>query len=193
MKRHQRPDDEPLRALLRAGDPANDGQVPTSMEIDQMRRRMLNAAAKTQAQRGASLPVLRWAAAVAAVFVVTLAGWQALRQRPAEAPGVSSQTPTLIVEDGSTGAAPESTEETSSPWESVRPAPVAVATAGVEPEDITSTLESAESPTTPAVMDDTARSARQMQFVTARGTRIIWTLNPELDLGSLRPEKGETS
>lgn len=187
MKQHGSPDgDGRLRRILRRGDPAGDGNDPSPAEVDRLRRRILAQAARDRARRPAR-PGWRWAAAAALAVVGVLLAWKPLTDRPS-APATRAQALPVVEEPA---------PAVRTPADVAPPPPPA---RGPEPPTVAARVAEPDTPATgPALSREAAGprkppSSRQMQFVTARGTRIIWTLNPDLDLGSLEsPEKGEPS
>ena len=154
-----RKDDE-LHELLRRGDPAADGSEPRPDEIARMRRAVL-AAAETPRRRH-----VVWAPALAAatVLLVAVTGWMLQRERtgnPAP-PEVATTVPELPESPEAVDERPEDVDTPAEVATTLSPAVVTVA--------------SSHKPT--RVSD----SARTVRFTTAGGTRIVWVLDPNLDI-----------
>jgi hypothetical protein len=201
-KRQEDPRPSELGTLLRQGDPAADGSELGPAEVERMRRRVVRAAAEDRVAGLPGLPILRLAGYAAAALAVVLAGWAVLENLPTEAPvrppEVRPETSVPVVtpppvEAASGTPSPQPAAAEGSPVENVLPSPVA----GGEPAPVvkvaTAGGEEPPAPERPAALHAEPRASRQMQFVTPNGTRVIWTLNPNLDLGALAPGKGEVS
>ena len=154
-RKRQRFEDE-LRQRLRRGDPAADGSEPRPDEIARMRRAVL-AAAEEAPRRLVWVPAL----VAAAVLLVAVAGWVLVRGSRAPEPVLVESTRTVPEQD-----------------------PPQVATTGT-PELPESPEPVYERPETVAALDPPSRvsdSARTVRFTTAGGTRIVWVLDPNLDI-----------
>ena len=187
-----------LRDWLRRGDPAADGAEPDPQELARMRRRALDA---ERGPVGPGWPVLRWAGATALVSSVLLVGWHLVREVPPTGPRIP--------------LGPETTPPASTPTETVTPATLETPGVGTGGIDLPRTAPAPEpmpvdpgapavpaiahEPVAPAPGDDAvvrARQSRQVQFTTPYGTRVIWTLNPNLELEPSKDDRaaqGETS
>ena len=119
-----RKDDE-LRALLRRGDPAGDGDLPSGEEIAEMRRTVLDAIPRRRRIRWFPLAA---ATAAMALVVVLISPARPGRQ------SADTSLPTAVTED--LGSGPQTSSD----------------------------------------------RRRQIQFATENGTRIIWVLDPDLNL-----------
>ncbi len=154
-RKRQRFEDE-LRQRLRRGDPAADGSEPRPDEIARMRRAVLNAA-DAPTRRLTWAPVL----VAAAVLLVAVAGWILVR-------GLRAPEPVLTQD---TRAVPE------------QPPPQVATTDAPELPESPEPVD--ERPETVAALDPPSRvsdSARTVRFTTAGGTRIVWVLDPNLDI-----------
>jgi hypothetical protein len=118
---------------------------------------------------------------VAAGLVAVLAGWVALQNLP----GPGTVTPPV--------APPE--ESTPGPAENTAPVETPQVVTADPPAPRLEVSVPETTPVAPAVLPPAEpRQPRQMQFVTSRGTRVIWTLNPDFDLGSSpTSEQGDVS
>ena len=166
-----------LRDVLRRGDPAADGREPDPAEVARLRAAVVGMAP------GARSPLLpRWAWAGAAVVaaggvlvVVSLVGGR-LPGVPAETPpevaGLPQRhEPAAAPGPGSPFAGAGGPEDASRPSGAPARAGVPEATAA-EPAVL-----AAERPP-----GEGAQPPRQIHFTGVRGTRIIWTLDPDFDL-----------
>ncbi len=162
-----------LRQALQQGDPAGEGGLAPA-ERDRMRRQIL-AAAEAPGRRW--FPVVRTLGYAAAGLVAVMGGWLALQNLPQPVPPPAIRTPVV--------AAPDKT-----PLPGVE-APVQVAAQPVERP--VQTAASTEVVASAVLPPSGPREPRQMQFIVGI-TRVIWTLDPDFDLGPSRTaEQGETS
>ncbi|HEX9699317.1 MAG TPA: hypothetical protein VGD06_07640 [Acidobacteriota bacterium] len=172
-----RGDDDQLASRLRDADPAADEAVIAPAELAAMRRALIAAAdAPASAKRwGLGKPRLRAALPVAAaVGAAALALW--LLGPTVLAPVVPSPTgqqarssdpvPDAITEVPGARTSGPARQPSADPSDAVLPETTVLPPAGAG--DLTAT----ETPSTD-------RKARTLQFTTPRGTRIIWTLDPE--------------
>jgi hypothetical protein len=176
------PDDR-LRALLRQGDPAGDDPGLTREEAGRMRRAILNAAPEPR-RRPLWLPVLAAAAVGALTLAIALGLWRARADFSVHEPTrsaavvptpetpVPAPTPSLPVSAApeaapaatpSLGKAPAVRPRSRHPRRAATPGPVRFASL----------------PTPPAPAEENEEPARQIQFSTPGGTRVIWVLSHE--------------
>lgn len=164
--------------VLRAGDP-HQGQA---LDVAERQRILthLRAAARVTPAASAFGP-LAWAAMATAVLAVAIA-WLAWPGGPpvvpenVQAPALPAPPPTVVT-------AEESPAEATTP-----PAIVETTPEALHPALLAEAVETA--PTEPVAVEIAAspsprldRQPRSVQFTAPRGTRIIWTLDPEFDLG----------
>ena len=154
MKRTRSDDDLRLRELLRRGDPAQGGEPLDPQDLARMRREILGTVeASGTATR---LVDWRWVAVATCVVIVVVMGWH-LRNLPVHPPAVPAP-PGMQASSTPDGVTPEGTS-----------APLVV---GVDPI-----------PAVPAAVASSGTDqARTLHFTTRRGTQIIWTIDPELEL-----------
>lgn len=172
---HRAPDE--LRRLLQQGDPAGEGGLEPGHR-HRIRRRIM-AAAEAPDRRW--LPALRPLGYALACLTAVAAGWLALQNLPRGTGLLPSQLPAEpapLVAQELPGEVP----------------PDAVAEGSATPVQVAAQPRAAPEPVALAVLPSTApRQPRQMQF-TAGTTRVIWTLDPDFELGpSNTAEQGETS
>jgi len=181
-----------LRRLLQAGDPAADGRAPDTDELAAWRHAALLEAGRAPAAsllRPVLLPV------AAALACAALLAFLILDRAPAEGPAapVMAQAPPAAPQaatDADTSASPpagpdgpdreltgvaDGSVEQLARAEDV-PAP-ALQPAAPAPAPLPAAMTPPD-PSRPA----TAAVARTVQFTAPGGTRIIWTLNPDLRL-----------
>jgi len=179
--RHQ--NDLQIRRLLMEGDPADDGRDPDPVELSSWRRRAL-AATWTGRQPGGwhwrLLPLATMAAAAIVAVIFAL-----LPQAPVKLPEPATMTRNV-------------------PADGVVTAPVAVPAPPIftqgdtrEPDArllVQDQMEPALSPavqphisvsSSPSPPAGVAVTTRTVHFTAPGGTRVIWTLNPELQLPTL--------
>lgn len=180
--------DELLRALLRQGDPAGDDPGLTREEAGRMRRAILTAAPEPR-RRPVWLPVVA-IGGVAAVTALTLAVplglWRARTDLPvhetvrrADAvptpPALTSSPvpappPSLAVSD-SPEAAPAARPRSRHTRRAATSGPVRLASFPAPPP--------VPEPAPPSPAEENEEPARQIQFSTPGGTRVIWVLSHE--------------
>lgn len=182
--RHQ--EDLQIRRLLKEGDPAADGLNPDAGELSRWRRQVLTASeAGTRSQEGRRwlLPVSAVATAAALAGLVFL-----LPQSPVEMPAPGAITrqmpprnaepvpqpapPTPILASGDIAQA-----------DPVLPAGDETGSGAILSPDSQPTTSVSPPPVSPP--QDVALAARTVHFTAPGGTRVIWTLNPELELPTL--------
>jgi len=167
-------DRDPLRERLRAGDPYQGEPMPGPDAV-RIRARM-----RAAAEGGYAMP--NWVPAAAMVAVVALGVW--LGSRPSTPEGQSPATPDgaavaeLPSEPVSTSQLPQVLETVQTEPEVVHPAPALPELAAVG--------QQASAPSEIAVAADQAprTEARRVRFTAPRGTRIVWTLDPDFDPGT---------
>ena len=165
-----------LRHALQQGDPAGEGGLAPA-ERDRMRRQIL-AAAEAPGRRW--FPVVRTLGYAVAGLAAVVGGWLALQNLPQPVPPPAMRTPVV--------ALPDKTVQQPSPGVE---APVEVAAQPVERP--VQTAASTEVVASAVLPPSGPREPRQMQFIVGT-TRVIWTLDPDFDLGPSRTaEQGETS
>ncbi|MFQ5743533.1 MAG: hypothetical protein ACE5HV_08080 [Acidobacteriota bacterium] len=182
MRAHrQNISDDELRALLRRHDPAADGSEPWANELAAMRRAILQQAAERRASWfGLSWTAIGAAAAVAgAVFAVALL----LRLGPGamtSGPQADRLSAEAGEESGTTPVAPSggAGEEARADNESGQRA---------APEGGAIEEPARERAATAAGHPRPGRQARTVRFTAPRGTRIIWTLDPDFKAPTLEP------
>lgn len=165
---HPKPETE-LTRLLRRGDPAAEHEELSPVQATRMRRALL-AELETAERRPpfAWRPVLATATAAALALALVLAGWQGkvkpAPQRNAERPAHSAEAPRPA-----SAAAPQAQVVAAAEPASVAP--------GTQPPRARSRRGAVKPP--PA---ETLRSARQIDFQTPGGTRVVWVLDPHFSL-----------
>jgi cytochrome c-type biogenesis protein CcmH/NrfG len=162
MKGNDRGGDE-LRRLLERGDPAGDGSEPTSDDWARMKRAMLHASKEPRALRRVGRALLV-TATVAAVAIVAIRVARVGRHETTEV--APPPTATARVEP--------------------RPAPsIAELTPSATPSAAAPIAARAPAPVRrhPArLADHVVHEPRTVRFVTASGTQIVWTLDPNFKL-----------
>lgn len=162
---------DPLRTALRRGDPAAGEAGLTTEELRAMRRAVLSAAPETR--RPWLAPLLATAAGVALTVLAALVVWRAFQVPPLPAPAIAEAAPAPpplpeISESPVEPAGPEaSARAAQEPVKRRRPAAVIARRAPVP-------LPSA--PDRPIREEPEDPLARQVQFETPGGTRVIWVL-----------------
>jgi hypothetical protein len=159
-------------------------------ERDRMRQRVVREGAAAPAGSPLAVPGIRLAAYAAAGLAALLAGWVVLQNLPPVKAPEKRDRPTAAPDAAPGSEASPAPDRMAARTEPPAPAPVAQQEVAAE-----SDLESAPSPVAAAALRPSeSRGPRQMQFVTPNGTRVIWTLDPDLDLGpSNVSEQGEIS
>ncbi len=169
-----------LRHALQQGDPAGEGGLAPA-ERDRLRRQIVAAA---EAPGRPWFPVVRTLGYAAAGLAAVMGGWlalQSLTQRSGTQPVLPPAIRTPVVAQNAPGEEPlgKTAQEP-------LPAPVGVAAQPVQPA-------SAEAVASAVLPSSGPREPRQLQFIVGT-TRVIWTLDPDFDLGPSRTaEQGETS
>jgi hypothetical protein len=159
MTRHFR-DDRDLGRLLRAGDPAGDGRDPDQTELQTWRRNTLIAVAGGHGEVSRRTRLLPFVAAAAAVVLAAIFFLVAERPAPiSPAPQVAVSPPPALPEAVSPVAE-------QAPLLGTTPRPPRVAAVAA----------------TPAGAAVPAAASRTVHFTAPGGTRVIWTLNPDLQL-----------
>jgi len=154
MKTTRSGEDMRLRELLRRGDPAHDARSLGTQDLARLRQEILGPAAARGPATG--LVNWRWAAVATCVVIVVAMGWH-LRDQSVH----PSAVPDPATEQASSTLDRVTPQEISPPWVAdAVPAPVVPAATAASGADQTRTL----------------------RFTTRRGTQIIWTLDPELEL-----------
>jgi hypothetical protein len=183
MRSRKHPDDDALREVLRRGDPAGDGRDPVPAEIAAWRRAMLEAAP----QRVTWWRPVRVAAALAMVVVALVVGtavWRSM-DRP-ERLEVASVPESEEIPEGAEGrpSPPAPSGQATASGRDAPPDPLGEEAS--PPADAPSTASAPETrPVQVAAAGPsrtTPRARRTIHFTSARGTRIVWTINPELEL-----------
>ena len=175
--------DDPLTLLLRQGDPATDGEGLSAGEVARMRSALVTALEA----RGRP-PRLRWrpvlATAAAAAFLLVLLLGRPTAEPPAtddsqEQPALvaTAEKPAAILE---AAAGPSAAPEAAA---SARPAthqPAVRRAASSGPTRRSQPRLSRVAMTPAAESEDVAaaRTARQIEFETPGGTRVVWVLDP---------------
>jgi hypothetical protein len=165
MSRTRNDRDDRLHSLLRRGDPAV-GEGLTTDEIQSLRRAVLNAAPEPR-RRSLLLPVL---VATCAVVLALSLWWMRGSEPIAEPPREASVAPPAV-----------------SPVLPPPSVPVVAITASDEPPVVTveahRRLEVAVAASAPSRRGDeigpVEPHARQIQFSTPGGTRVVWVLTTE--------------
>ena len=176
--------DEELGKLLKLGDPAGDGNDPTTDEIAAMRRTVLNAVDSGAVARPWLSRSLVTASATVAVALIALTillrtgPWGEVLQ-PETGPATPAETaPAAPIDSAATVAeSPEAIAAEPSSGPSPEPTP---ATAGTE--EVPQGVESQIAP------EVARRGPRTVQFTAPGGTRIIWTLDPDFQLPVSEPD-----
>ena len=175
-------DDHELGRLLRAGDPAGDGRDPDRNELQSWRRKILNAAGSGHgvlSRRTRLLPLMAAAAAVVLAVMFFL-----LPERPtptSEAPQIAMSPPPAPPATEPEEKAPMGVPEAASPVSEQPPllsatSPSPEADTTPHPSPVATVASTADAAVIPA------SAARNLQFTAPGGTRVIWTLNPDLQL-----------
>lgn len=169
MRRPRHPSDrDELGALLRLGDPAQGDPGPDGADLARMRRAMLAEAGRDHGRIAAAGSRLVVAAALVAAAVITVL----IRVEPPfgvlpvepDSPGLGASTP-----------AHAAVEPASRPQ-------AATALRHAEPGPVVAVLSDTP-PAPPAdVADPGTPRATTVRFTTPRGTQIIWTLDPRVEL-----------
>jgi len=178
-------EDLQLRRLLKAGDPAADGRDPDSTELGRWRRQALTAteaASRTPLWRRPWMPLA--AAATAALLAVVFL-------LPSEQPGESSSLAIITqqVPAGVDASLPNDRPELATDAPAEAPGQQ-IPTLAQDP----SPPRTASIPTPAPSRSDAPPAAvvlaasRTVRFTAPGGTRIIWTLNPDLEL----PTEGDS-
>jgi hypothetical protein len=173
-----------LRRALQQGDPAGEGGLEFA-ERDRIRRQMVAAA---EAPGRWPFPVFRPLGYALAGLAAVAVGWLALQSLPQQTGSLpvepAADPAPLVAQDTPGELLPDTVVQEPAP-------PVQVAAQPVEQP--TQTVAS-PGPVTPAILPPKEpREPRQMQFITGT-TRVIWTLDPDFDLGpSSTAEQGEIS
>jgi anti-sigma-K factor RskA len=160
-----------LRDALRRGDPVGEGRYPTPQELARMRRAVLDEAER--AEIAPRLAGWRWAAITVCAAIVAVAGWRLLDRRVET---TSPRVPTtevaraadeLVAQPDPSAPrveAPDVRSEAKRILDVASSDPAEVSTGG-EPDASTANLQ-----------------ARTLRLTAERGTQIIWTIDPELEL-----------
>lgn len=170
--------DRALSQLLRRGDPAADGRAPGAAEIARLRANVVAAARAPRAARawtwaGAAVA----AAAVLAAVAILVPRPGSVRTASPTGPPRSSRRATPEPEGSAGVPATRDGEALTDAAAGAARKPLAVAAArgpDVGPVRGASAVEDGEPGPT--------RTPRQIQFTGARGTRILWTLDPAFRL-----------
>lgn len=186
---------EPLTRLLRDADPAAGDTGLNPIEVAQMRQAITDAARDGNDRHRAPIaapawmrpPWMRPALALATIGIVALGLWALVGPPPA--------APPEPVADAGADAAPSPPAEPPvvNPDQaaeiadqraviSARPAPIPDQPVAAAPNLPAMTVPAARPAETVAVTNDPSPPdvrARTVQFIAPRGTRIIWTLNPD--------------
>ncbi len=174
-----------LRHALQQGDPAGEGGLAPA-ERDRLRRQIV-AAAETPGRPW--FPVVRTLGYAAAGLAAVMGGWlalQSLTQRTATPPILPPAIRTPAVAQNTSGEAlPDKTVQ--------EPLPDPVRVAAQPLEEPAENVVPAEAVVLAVLPPSGPREPRQVQFIVGT-TRVIWTLDPDFDLGPSRTaEQGETS
>ena len=169
-----------LRHALQQGDPAGEGGLAPA-ERDRLRRQIL-AAAEAPGRRW--FPVVRTLGYAAAGLAAVVGGWLALQSLPQQVQPPADQAP-VVAQDTPGEEGPERIVQ--EPRLNTEPVQVAA-------QPVERPVQTAASTEAVAVLPPSGlREPRQMQFIVGT-TRVIWTLDPDFDLGPSRTaEQGETS
>ena len=176
--------DKEMGKLLKLGDPAGDGNDPTTDEIAAMRRTILNAVDSGAVARPWLSRSLVTASATVAVALIALTillrtgPWGEVLQ-PETGPATPAETaPAAPIDSAATVA--ESPEAIAAEPSS-EPSP--------EPNPATASTEEVPQGVEPQVAPEVAsREPRTVQFTAPGGTRIIWTLDPDFQLPVSEPD-----
>jgi len=187
-------DHDSLRARLRAGDPYQ-GESMQGPDAARIRARMRAAAVDAQVRPNRILA----AAAVAIVTVVALGVWVGSRPSTTEEP---TPLPLPATSDGAAvaelPAEPVSAPQPPSVAAPTRPGLAVVHPAPalpsprehglvvIAPPDTADATQVAPTGNTVAATETPRTEARHVQFIAPRGTRIVWTLDPDFEPSTVR-------
>jgi hypothetical protein len=180
--------DERLRRLLRRGDPAGDGAVPSPVDVARMRRTILAAASEAPRPRVPALVPVGAAALLVALAFWVLKSGSARDARPllheAPQPATIAATPDR---HPSTPGPPAGSASPARPGEPVSAAsgpdvPALHASATPAPSDPAPGAPQSPPAQPPALAASLEPGPRSIRFVTSNGTQIIWTLDPQLEI-----------
>ena len=170
-------DDTQVRDWLRRGDPAADGSEPDAAELVRMRRTVLAAAR----QPAVTWPRLAWGTALAALALMLVALWMQPRggttvgptePRRAAVEEEPATSPDFEVRVAAVGAEAAAQNE------------IPAAVARVQPDEMATAAPVAVAAIDATAAGDTVAHKRQIQFVGSGGTKILWTLDSEFELGT---------
>ena len=171
-----------LARLLRHGDPADDGRAPDPVELAEMRQSIVAAADESAPSPGFLTPTGGWRIpvplmAATGLAVVALGVWLVWSPGTPESSGTAASPP---AEPKETIAAPiPELPETAPAGEE---APPLVADGPPAP------AAEAAGPPAESVAAGDEREARVVHFTAPRGTRIIWTLDPNFESPVAEPK-----
>jgi hypothetical protein len=168
-----------LKRLLRDGDPAGDGSEPSPAEIARLRRTVVETSRES---RPAWLAVPALAAAT--ILALAVAAW--MLPRPGGAPGSAGPVDPVV------DPRPVETEAVT---EAGSDDPAEIVVASTLPDDAATVAQGPPPPSLPLPTPPPgatpvsegnasaeAASSRTVRFTTPNGTRIVWVLNPNLDI-----------
>lgn len=175
MSSNRKPETD-LTLLLRRGDPAAEGEGLPPADAALMRRTMLaEIEAAGRPPRLRWRPVLAAACGAALVFALAIARWN-LEDEPPAAPSEEPRAPALAGTGIASPPSPAGPQEitpgaSAAPPRRARPVPSAARKAPASPPEAA------------------VRAARQIDFETPGGTRVVWVLDPDF---SLHPTEVQT-
>lgn len=177
-----------LRARLRAGDPYQGEPMPTP-DAARIKARMRSAAAVGPRIRPRWIP-----AAATMVAVVALGIWAASRPSTTQAPlplaapatsggDVVAESPSDAFSIPELPSVPEPARDGLAVAQQAPaiPAPAESGLVAVAPPETAEAAPGAVATTTVAAADPPPAAARRIHFTAPRGTRIVWTLDPDFD------------
>lgn len=174
---------ERLRALLRQGDPAGEDPGLTREEAGRMRRAILTAAPEPR-RRPLWLPVLAAAAVGALMLAIALGLWRARADLSVHEPTRSAAV--VPTSETPVPAPPPSLPVSAAPETAPAAAPSREETPAARPRSrrarraaTSGPVRFASLPVPPAPAEEDEEPARQIQFSTPGGTRVIWVLSHE--------------
>lgn len=174
-----------LRHALQQGDPAGEGGLAPA-ERDRLRRQVVAAA---EAPGRPWFPVVRTLGYAAAGLAAVMGGWlalQSLTQRTGTQPVLPPAIRTPVVAQNAPGEEPLGKMVQEPLLDPVRVAAQPL-------EEPAENVVPAEAVASAVLPPSGPREPRQLQFIVGT-TRVIWTLDPDFDLGPSRTaEQGETS
>ena len=171
-------DHDELTRLLRDGDPAGDGSELSPAEIARLRRAVIESSRESR-PAWLAVPAL----AVATILTLAIAAW--LLPRPGGDPGLVGPVES-VVDPGPGGMEAVTEADMDDPEEIVVESTIpdnAVAVALGPPPSVPLAATAPEvTPVSERALSAEEVSSRTVRFTTPNGTRIVWVLNPNLDI-----------